>query len=100
MMDLLSALRLLPLVYYWSMLPRSSSGMRVLESQIRLGDYRPGVAVSGAQLVPPRDAPVRQVTDLTVCSRVNLKILKGIAGSTQLWYIPHPDSEGQKVCQK
>lgn len=75
---------------------RMATAIKVLESQIKLGDNREGVAISGAQVVPKQEAGVK-VSDLTICTRVNLKILKGPEGFTNLWYIPEPNSQGQKV---
>ena len=86
-----SLLLLLLLLLIW----RSAGAIKVLESQVELGDDRRGVAYSMAQLVP-RNGSLRAVSDLTICSRMNLKILRGMYG-TRLWYVPDPNAKGPKV---
>ncbi len=58
---------------------------RVLESMVKLGDERPQVAFSGARLDP--EGRTARVSDLTICSRVKLKILGGYEGPAYLWNI-------------
>ncbi len=59
--------------------------IRVLESLVELGDKREGVAVSGARL---RDEGRRvRMTDFTICTRFNLKILGGYEKWSRLWHI-------------
>ncbi len=60
--------------------------IRVLESQVLLGDDREGVAVSGARLDPGQRIPAK-VTDLTVCTRFKMKRIGGHEGNSILWAI-------------
>ena len=57
---------------------------RVLESLIKLGDKREGIAISGARL---KDDRAVRVDDFTICTRFNFKILNGYDGHSKLWFI-------------
>ena len=68
------------------------SGIRVLESQVKLGDDRP-TAFSGARLVPS-DPNARIRDDLTICTRFNYRTL---GHDSRLWFVPPPNSGKKKV---
>ncbi len=83
------------LLFCLALLFGQAFSVRVLESQIKLGNTQEHVAVSGAKL----DSDKKVASDLeglTICVRFNLKTVGGYDGSTLIWHLT-TGSSGQSA---
>lgn len=67
--------------FLWAVSKSQDGGIRVLRSDIRLGDDREEVAYSGAKLVDRRRVKVR---DVTFCVRFNFQLLGENQGRSRI----------------
>ncbi len=69
-----------------SLMAWPSWGIKVLENQIKLGDFPEKVGGSGAKLEAGKTLP-ESPEGLTVCVRFMLKVLGGPDGRTLIWHL-------------
>ncbi len=72
----------------------SAWSIQVIQSDVKLDDFREGVAISGAKLLDKR---LVKVVDFTICTRFKAKVLGGREGRSYLWTIAEHVDEANPV---